>query len=716
MYISELKITSFRGFTSEATTIEFKEGINVIIGQNNAGKTTIIKALEILFDNKFTKKLSINDFNRNIEMEKLKSNPPKICISAKLLESDNEEPYSDELVTVANWLTNIGTPFEATITFEFFLPENDVDAYKKLMDSMKSTDINDYWKVIEQHFLKKYVSRTYVGNPNLKNQVNSSELSRFDFQFLSAIRDVERDLFKGNNTLLKEVIDFYMDYDIKNNKSLDINEKLDEIQSKKDRFAQDSKQLLKSLKDRMSQGEEQILKYVKSTGAGVDNSKPIFEGEILDTELYSALRLIVEKETGIKLPATSNGLGYNNLIYISLLLSKMQKDSSGEYLGSNSKIFSILAIEEPEAHLHPSMQYKFLQFLKRNKESEVRQVFITSHSPNITAAVDLEDIIVLQKLHIESTTGESKEIIRAAYPDKVFEVNKGTEQSKEDKKSKDYVKRFLDVTKADLFFAQNIILVEGIAEQLVVPEFARKLDLHLEDSHTTVINIGGSYFDHFLKLFDTCKSPYAINKKIACITDLDPVRKKITVGSIDGIQDETEDATEDDSSNWEKCHPIFLRSNTDLFEYKDSSNKLITNRAGYSSNIKIFTQPIGLSSTFEYELVRKNPTNNTLVTSSMSNQKELMGLFHMINQDKTLEDIIKRIRTSKFKTELLTLLQSGVLEDHKDKKVALLASRYLLSVKKGEAAQEIAYLISKDEEDLISPPDYISEAIRWISL
>ncbi|WP_394549099.1 ATP-dependent nuclease [Priestia aryabhattai] len=577
---------------------------------------------------------------------------------------------------------------------------------------MVSTDINDYWKAIEQHFLKKYVSRVYVGNPDLKNQVNSSELSRFDFQFLSAIRDVERDLFKGNNTLLKEVIDFYMDYDIKNDGNLDINEKLDKIQSKKGIFAQESKQLLDSLKGRMSEGEEQILKYVKNTGAGIDNSKPVFDGEILDTELYSALRLIVEQETGIKLPATSNGLGYNNLIYISLLLSKMQKDSSGEYLGSNSKVFSILAIEEPEAHLHPSMQYKFLQFLKSNKESEVRQIFITSHSPNITAAVDLEDIIVLQKVNSNTRTEESKEFIRAAYPYKVFENNQDNDRYEEDKKSKDYVKRFLDVTKADLFFAKNIILVEGIAEQLVLPEFARKLELYLEDSHTTVINIGGRYFDHFLKLFDMDKSPYAINKKIACITDLDPVRKKINEGTTDEIEDEVED----DSSNWEKCHPIFLELNTELYEYKETSNKIVDNRESYSSNIKVFTQPIGLSSTFEYELVRTNPTNNIFVTSSISNQKELIELFDMFNRDKQLEEMIKRIRKSKFKTELLELFESGNLKNHKDNKIALLASRYLLSVKKGEAAQEIAYLISKDEEDLISPPDYISEAIKWISL
>ncbi|MFA1710260.1 ATP-dependent endonuclease [Peribacillus frigoritolerans] len=712
MYISELKVTNFRGFTCEPTTIELKEGINVIIGQNNAGKTTIIKALEILFDNKSTKKLNITDFNHNIELEKLKLYPPKICISAKLLESDNEESYSDELVTVANWLTNIGIPFEATITFEFFLPENEVDTYKKLMGSMVSTDINDYWKAIEQHFLKKYVSKTYVGNPDLKNQVNSSELSRFDFQFLSAIRDVERDLFKGNNALLKEVIDFYMDYDIKNDGNLDVNEKLDRIKSKKDSFALESKQLLKSLKDRMRQGEEQILKYVKSTGAGIDNSKPIFEGEIQDTELYSALRLIVEKETGIKLPATSNGLGYNNLIYISLLLSKMQKDSSGEYLGSNSKVFSILAIEEPEAHLHPSMQYKFLQFLKSNKESEVRQIFITSHSPNITAAVDLEDIIVLQKLNIDTETENPKEVVRAAYPYKVFENNKNNAQYEEDKKSKDYVKRFLDVTKADLFFAKNIILVEGIAEQLVLPEFARKLGLCLEDSHTTVINIGGRYFDHFLKLFDTNRSPYAINKKIACITDLDPVRKKINEGTKD-VQDEVED----DSSNWEKCQPIFLGLNNELFEYKKTSNKLADSSESFSSNIRVFTQPIGLSSTFEYELVRTNPTNDVFVksSSSISNKKELIELYKMVKGDEAIEEIIKRIRKSKFKTELLESLQSGVLQDQKDNKISLLASRYLLSVKKGEAAQEIAYLISVDKEDLICPPDYISEAIKWIS-
>ncbi|RXZ02186.1 ATP-dependent nuclease [Fictibacillus sp. S7] len=717
MYISQLEISNFRGFPDVPTSIQFKEGINVIIGQNNAGKTTIIKALEILFDNKASKKLNINDFNHHIKMDKLKSAPPKIRISAKLLESVGDEPYSDELVTVANWLTKLGSPFEANITFEFFLPENDIDAYIKLMGSIESLDINNYWKAIEQHFLKKYVSRTYVGNPELKNQVSSSELSRFDFQFLTAIRDVERDLFKGNNALLKEVIDFYMDYDIKSDKSLDINQKLEKIQAKKNSFLLESRKLVRTLKDRMDQGEEQILKYVKNTGAGIENSKPIFDGEILDTELYSALRLIVEQKTGVKLPATSNGLGYNNLIYISLLLSKMQKDSSGEYLGSNSKVFSILAIEEPEAHLHPSMQYKFLQFLKSNKESEVKQIFITSHSPNITAAVDLEDIIVLQRLQVDTDNSVPKEILRSAYPSKVFEINTESDGFVEDKKSHDYIKRFLDVTKADLFFAKNIILVEGIAEQLIVPEFAKKLGYHLEDSHTTVINIGGRYFDHFLKLFDLNKSPYAISKKIACITDLDPVRKQL----VQEPNEDTEyaDAQDDrdaESNGWEKCPPALLGLDKDSYEYRDTSNKLVISSKSFSSNIKVFTQPMGISSTFEYELIRKNPSNSQLITNSVSNKQELSYLIEMVKCDENIEGIIDRFRKSKFKTELQKSLDSGFLKNDTDTKLGLLSSRYLLSVKKGEAAQEIAYLIGEDIEDLISPPDYIREAITWVSL
>ncbi|OCS87819.1 ATP-dependent nuclease [Caryophanon tenue] len=699
MYISQLTLNNFRGFSNKGTTLYFKEGINVILGENNAGKTTIIKALEILFSNKASKKLTINDFNRNVDLESLKTVAPKMVISATLKESADEDAYSDELLSVATWLTKIETPYEAKITFEFFLPENELETYKSFMENSFSGDINDFWKILDQHFLKKYVSKIYVGNVDFKNQLNIADLNKFDFQFLSAIRDVERDLFKGNNALLKEVIDFYMDYEIKSNSELSDIERIEKINENKKVFSTEAKKLIEELKKRMTNGEAQILKYVDDTGASIDNSKPVFDGEILDTELYSSLRLIVEKETGIKLPAVSNGLGYNNLIYISILLSKMQRDSTGNYLGSNAKTFSILAIEEPEAHLHPSMQYKFLQFLKNNNQSEVNQVFITTHSPNITAAVDLEDLMILQKYK----SSDFIENIRAAYPSKVFKND-----DEDDVKSSEYVRRFLDVTKADLFFAKNIILVEGVAEQLVVPEFAKKMNRSLEDTHTTIINIGGRYFNHFLKLFDLNKSEYALSKKVACLTDLDPVRKLLSTKEDGEYDDDIE------SSSWSKCLPLFLDKEREKYEYKLSSNKLITER-DFSDNIKIFSQDLGTSSTFEYELIRFNSNQKKLITSTLSNQAELINLFDMLSEDDSLGKMVECMRKSKFKEELKELIETNKIEDTIETKIAVLASRYLLSLKKGEAAQELAYLINKSNGEEIIPPKYISEAIEWIS-
>ncbi|MBA2851569.1 putative ATP-dependent endonuclease of OLD family [Methanococcus maripaludis] len=679
MYISEITLTNFRGFNNK-TTIQFKEGINVIIGHNNSGKSTIIKALELLFETGITKRLTIDDFNKNVNIDDLKENPPKVTINAKLIKSSDEGEYSDELATVATWLTKLEKSYEAQLTYEFFLPERELKHYKQVMNDIKSTD--NYWHELENNFLRKYVYKLYVGNPDHKTIVDSDTLKRFDFQFLNAIRDVERDMFSGKNILLREVIDFFMDYDIKTSESDPEVIKL-KIMGKKKKFNELSQKIIQSLKDRMDTGKTHILNYASETGAIYENLKPDFEGIISDTDLYSILRLIVTDKTGISIPADHNGLGYNNLLYISLLLAKMQKNASEEYLGSNSKVFSILAIEEPEAHLHPSMQYKFLKFLNKNKENEVNQIFITSHSPNITAAVELDDLIVL--------SNESGDI-NIAYPGKVFS------NSDEDKISKNYVKRFIDVTKADIFFSRGIIFVEGISEQIVIPEFAKFLNMDLIDSHISVINLGGRYFEHFLKLFDRNQNEYAINKKIACITDLDPVRK---LKSEDGETD----------TSWKKCLPLFLNCDKENYDYKTHSNTLI-DKNDYSENIQLFSQNKGCGCTFEYELILSNPKAKELVTDSVSNSNEIKRLMDLLDKE-DIDSFINKLRNGKYKEEIQKLDYPKFDSEYESKK-HILAGRYLNSVKKGAVAQEISYVISETKISELKMPKYIRDAITWI--
>jgi putative ATP-dependent endonuclease of OLD family len=687
MYISKIQISNFRNFRQKE--IEFNDGINVIIGHNNAGKTNLIKALSLVIDTEKSKRLEVDDFNKSLSLAELKATPPKISIAITIKKGKEQEP--DDLVTISNWLTKLDSSYEALLTYEFFLPEKKHEDYTKEMALVEDEDpkaMDKAWKVLKHNFIRFYVYKIWGGDPINQATADNESLQKLDFQFLNAIRDVERDMLTGRNTLLREVFDFFMDYEIKINGTKTNEEKNQEIKVRKILFSEKADLLIDDLGNRIAEGKKQILSYAESTGASFNKATPNFEGSISENEMYSVLKLIVEYKTGIKIPATHNGLGYNNLIFMSLLLAKMQVNADVEYLDSNAKVFTTLAIEEPEAHLHPAMQYKFLKFLNANKkEKKVRQIFVTTHSTHITSAVSLDEIICLHNEGGETNVG---------YPKKVFLNGDGTENNK----SKKYVQRFLDATKSDMLFAQKVLFVEGIAEQLLLSIFANYLEMSLENNHVAIINVGGRYFTHFLYLFDSLKEN-TIPKKVICLTDRDP------------------ESREKPDGQFKKCYPFEYNQDTTKYDYQTNPNADLY-PVGTHQNITFNSQPNGMGKTFEYEILINNPTLELLLTDSISNSEEIKDLMALYNTEgKTAQDLLNRLSKSKENQRIIDSITANNSFSDDDKKKAIIASRYLNSVGKGENALELCYALQENLEKKgtadfkeFNVPPYIKSAIE----
>ena len=483
MFIHSLTIENFRNFGK--SEIFFNEGTNVIIGPNNAGKTNVFKALGLIFDPNSNRKLDVDDFYKGIDTKEyfgfnkttgklIKQSPPNIIISATIVESTGEnkdkELLHDDKNTVYDWLVQMEPFYQAKLTYKFFLPDDEnckkyEDAVLDLIKKGK-TSADDYWRMVKRKFIRKFVVRIYGGFAEQEKRADTDSLNRFDFQFLNALRDAERHLFTGQNTLLKEVLNYFLDDDLKNSQNLNEEEKLQKIDERNEDFSDRAVAFINLVKERIN--EEPILKYSRDVGASL-GGEPTFQGETTEVELFSALKLIVQNHLlGINLPATHNGLGYSNLIFISILLAKMQMSASNYGNEDEKKVFPMLLIEEPEAHLHPAMQFKLLKFLKEKvkENTQVRQVFVTTHSTQITSAVDLDEIICLNQAE--------KGKVKIAYPGKVFRSD-----CEEDQKSKAYVKRFLDATNSDMLFAKSVIFVEGITEQLLFSLLAEYKNISL---------------------------------------------------------------------------------------------------------------------------------------------------------------------------------------------------------------------------------------------
>lgn len=176
-------------------------------------------------------------------------------------------------------------------------------------------------------------------------------------------------------------------------------------------------------------------------------------------------------------------------------------------LGREPEGLPLLLIEEPEAHLHPQRQLRLMEFLQSaatgmvgNPDRSV-QVIVTTHSPNLASKIPLSNMVLLES--------------QLAFP---------LQQGQTMLETGDYrfLQRFLDVTKANLFFAHGVCIVEGDAEAILIPTLAKLIGRDFTLHGVSIVNVGGTGLRRFSRILQRRDSGHGTLKiPVASITDLD---------------------------------------------------------------------------------------------------------------------------------------------------------------------------------------------------
>jgi len=224
----------------------------------------------------------------------------------------------------------------------------------------------------------------------------------------------------------------------------------------------------------------------------VDNLK-------IQMPIYSEVLLAGDSTKQKYFELYQNGLGYNNLIYTATVLGDLKQRKELQ-----KESYAALLIEEPEAHLHPQLQNLFFNYLNKLDTEHGFQIFISSHSPSITAKADLKSVIVLQN--------QANKISALSLT-----------QSGLTLENQIYLHKFLDVTKSQIFFSNGAILVEGISEALLMPIFSiiTGAEYDIEKAGIELVNLNGVAFSHFANLFNNKNESKNLITRCSLITDDD---------------------------------------------------------------------------------------------------------------------------------------------------------------------------------------------------
>ena len=444
MYLAEVRIKNFRKFGEGANgtpglVLYLKDGLNVLIGENDSGKSCVIDAIRhvLLSQSREYIRLEKEDFHNNAKELKIE------CIFKGLTINQAKD-----------FLEWMGIDDKRQYYLRVFLTARIDEKDRLIIDDVRA-GVDDEGQILHSN-ARKLLKTIY----------------------LKPMRDAETELGARRNSRLSQILSSHQEFaegdehklvEIITNANKDIKEYF-EYEGKSD--------------------EEHVLRSINSYLAAFSDNNNLLKSQI---EIAPAkLKAILEK-IELVLDRTKPGLGTLNQLYIAAELLLLQREKS--------EGINLALIEEIEAHLHPQAQLRIIEYLQNicDKENGGLQILLTTHSVTLASSIKLDNLVIFAE-------------------DNAFPLACGNTALH----SGDYqfLERFLDSTKANLFFARGVLIVEGDAENLLLPALAEVIGKKLSKHGVSIVNVGSTALLRYARIFIRSQDP-KMKLPVAVITDCD---------------------------------------------------------------------------------------------------------------------------------------------------------------------------------------------------
>ncbi|MGX9818221.1 ATP-dependent nuclease [Lactococcus lactis] len=442
--MSKIELSNWRKFSQKTDgkvglTAEFSSGLNVLVGENDSGKTAIIDAIKATLGTNSSESIWIteNDFSEGSKTLRIDLYFSKL--------SEKEEEYFFE------WLT---------------LPKEK----KKETELHICLEAEQYENVNSKKQIKKVVKAGPLGAEVMIDDIIRQLLA---VTYLKPLRDANTELSAGNKSRISQVVQGLKEF------TGDINSDKQEIVDKFQLAFEDlGKQFENPVVKKIERATKEFFDSKSEKTARIGNKHMSF------SEILKKLNLTFDE--------IGTGLGSSNLLFMALELILFEQEEIG---------LNLALVEEIEAHIHPQAQLRVIKFFEqesRKEDKDVQYIF-TTHSPILAASLPLESIIMLHE-------------------DAAYSMGRGKTKLEAD--DYDFLERFLDATKSNLFFAKGVIMVEGDAENIFLPTFAEVIGLPLYKYGISIVNVGSLAFKRYSSIF-LRNDGQPMNFPVSILSDLD---------------------------------------------------------------------------------------------------------------------------------------------------------------------------------------------------